>query len=240
MKSLWMALGLAGVLASPNAFATLQVKLDYSTSHGIPIGGNSGGEFTATPTGWSALPGAYALGTTMWNDGSFQTFCVEEGETFNPGVSYIVKGLNTKALNGGVGPLGDTLSQGTSWLYRQFASGVFASYNYGAGRSASETALQVAIWALEDEGTWTQGDLANVFEQAVVTKFGSWANAKLDAVIGTSDYGVRVMNLVDAGGGLHQDNLVIVPEPTTMIAGALLLLPFGASTLRFFRKSRRA
>jgi len=29
-----------------------------------------------------------------------------------------------------------------------------------------------------------------------------------------------------------------VPEPTTMIAGALLLLPFGASTLRILRKNR--
>jgi hypothetical protein len=29
-----------------------------------------------------------------------------------------------------------------------------------------------------------------------------------------------------------------VPEPTTMIAGALLLLPFGASTLRMLRKNR--
>jgi len=33
---------------------------------------------------------------------------------------------------------------------------------------------------------------------------------------------------------------VVVPEPTTMIAGALLLLPFGASTLRFVRKNRVA
>jgi hypothetical protein len=31
-----------------------------------------------------------------------------------------------------------------------------------------------------------------------------------------------------------------VPEPTTMIAGALLLLPFGASTFRILRKSRAA
>jgi len=29
-----------------------------------------------------------------------------------------------------------------------------------------------------------------------------------------------------------------VPEPTTMIAGALLLLPFGASTLRILRRNR--
>jgi hypothetical protein len=27
-----------------------------------------------------------------------------------------------------------------------------------------------------------------------------------------------------------------VPEPTTLIAGALLLLPFGASTLRILRR----
>ena len=33
---------------------------------------------------------------------------------------------------------------------------------------------------------------------------------------------------------------VMVPEPTTMIAGALLLLPFGASTLRMLRKNRKA
>ena len=34
--------------------------------------------------------------------------------------------------------------------------------------------------------------------------------------------------------------ILAVPEPTTMIAGALLLLPFGASTLRILRKNRTA
>lgn len=43
----------------------------------------------------------------------------------------------------------------------------------------------------------------------------------------------------------YQDMLVKVsavpvPEPTTLIAGALLLLPFAASTLRFVRKNRVA
>ena len=34
-----------------------------------------------------------------------------------------------------------------------------------------------------------------------------------------------------------QDLLIqSVPEPTTMIAGALLLLPFGVSTLRLLRR----
>ena len=40
-----------------------------------------------------------------------------------------------------------------------------------------------------------------------------------------------------AGGSSGDIDLhVAVPEPTTMIAGALLLLPFGASTLRILRK----
>ena len=35
-------------------------------------------------------------------------------------------------------------------------------------------------------------------------------------------------------------NVTPVPEPTTLIAGALLLLPFGASTLRVLRRNRAA
>lgn len=38
------------------------------------------------------------------------------------------------------------------------------------------------------------------------------------------------------GGAAITDVGPVVPEPTTMIAGALLLLPFGASTLRILRK----
>jgi hypothetical protein len=56
---------------------------------------------------------------------------------------------------------------------------------------------------------------------------------------------VNLTTGVDAGEGDKIDiafgsSLAAVPEPTTMIAGALLLLPFGVSTLRMLRKSRRA
>jgi hypothetical protein len=39
---------------------------------------------------------------------------------------------------------------------------------------------------------------------------------------------------------LDDISLVAVPEPTTMIAGALLLLPFGASAARILRRNRTA
>jgi hypothetical protein len=53
-----------------------------------------------------------------------------------------------------------------------------------------------------------------------------------------------LMYLTPAPADGLPDDLTIgvssVPEPTTMIAGVLLLLPFGASTLRMLSKSRKA
>jgi hypothetical protein len=42
------------------------------------------------------------------------------------------------------------------------------------------------------------------------------------------------------GVGGHEWDITPVPEPTTIIAGALLLLPLGASTLRILRKRQTA
>jgi hypothetical protein len=42
------------------------------------------------------------------------------------------------------------------------------------------------------------------------------------------------------GGQLVPAPVAAVPEPTTLISGALLLLPFGASTLRIMRRNRVA
>jgi hypothetical protein len=48
---------------------------------------------------------------------------------------------------------------------------------------------------------------------------------------------IGVVSVSSVQQSFHQ---VAVPEPTTIIAGALLLLPFGASTLRILRKNRTA
>ena len=47
----------------------------------------------------------------------------------------------------------------------------------------------------------------------------------------------QLVGLSDVEQSYHQ---TAVPEPTTIIAGALLLLPFGASTLRILRRNRIA
>ena len=51
----------------------------------------------------------------------------------------------------------------------------------------------------------------------------------------TSNPGVFTITAPSTGAIF--DRITVVPEPTTVIAGALLLLPFGASTLRLRRRS---
>jgi len=55
---------------------------------------------------------------------------------------------------------------------------------------------------------------------------------------------IGVLDLVTTPGGndfaLDNISLTAVPEPTTIISGALLLLPFGASTLRILRRKQSA
>jgi hypothetical protein len=46
--------------------------------------------------------------------------------------------------------------------------------------------------------------------------------------------------IVDEMTGDMAGGMPVVPEPTTMVTGALLLLPLGASVLRKLRKNRTA
>jgi hypothetical protein len=55
-------------------------------------------------------------------------------------------------------------------------------------------------------------------------------------------WGQATANVIDnvTAGAADLAPVAPVPEPTTAVAGALLLLPFGASTLRILRKNRTA
>jgi hypothetical protein len=246
MKRLCMLATLAGVMAAPSLFASFTtdgtVKMDYGTYHS-----GSGGEFTAATTG---------LGT-------FLTFCIEESEYFAPGNTYSYK-INTGAVAGGVagahstdpntGLSMDNISIGTAYLYSQFRNGgIVINSAQDAGN------FQQALWYLEGEQTSLVNAGAGVDGTAYynLAKLnagnGHLSDAAVEADSGGA-YGVVALNLFDGypaeGDGynngftapdgkihyLNQDMLGIVPEPTTVLAGMLLLLPFGASTLRILRK----
>jgi hypothetical protein len=242
MKKLSTIIGVAGVLFATNLYASFDGTV--TLNQGAYSYGN-GGEFTAVTSG---------LGT-------FQTFCIEYTEEFSPGNTYDYK-KNTGAVAGGPGAFAtdpntglpmDNISIGTAWLYSQFRAGTLANYFTGT-RQANAGALQDAIWYLEGETTTLAFNGADGTYYYNLAKLNAGSGGLSDAQVMADSlgaYGVIALNLFNGPAAtqvtkngvtynLNQDQLAIVPEPTTMIAGAFLLLPFGASTLRILRRNRAA
>jgi len=111
----------------------------------------------------------------------------------------------------------------------------------GTSAGANAAALQLAIWEELGNGsivntystgyTVTASGSTQTAAQAMITSVKTGANdnavpANLEILVSTTGQNYLVPNTVP------------VPEPTTLIAGAMLLLPFGASTLRTLRRNR--
>jgi hypothetical protein len=200
------------------------------------IGGyysGNGGEFNLVPSDdLSWLLNNYAANTII--EGGFESFCVERNEYVGPLPASYNATINDRAVNGGVSGIvpagGDPVSLGTAWLYNQFRRGELAGYDYiGAGRSASASALQNTIWWLEGE---VATDPGNIFSNAVIAEFGTADVAMLD---NNGRYAVAVLNLTDNNDGLHQDQLVAVPEPGTLFLLGSGLVVLGVLSRRRFK-----
>lgn len=100
------------------------------------------------------------------------------------------------------------------------------------------TATISGQWATDDRGEiWLNGvDTLN----ANVIEFGSWTSFSLTGgfVAGINTLDFVIDNIGGGPTGVRVEmrgEATPVPEPTTVLAGALLLLPFGAGTLRGLR-----
>jgi hypothetical protein len=115
-------------------------------------------------------------------------------------------------------------------LYSQFAQGTLAGYNYDtadSGRQNSAAALQKTIWWLENENysSGASPDPGNIFSSAVLSEFGSLADARADAM---GLYGVSVLNMGDAVTNYkYQDQLILTPPPSS----GLPTIPDGGNSL---------
>jgi hypothetical protein len=262
--------GAGSLLACPNLFAAYTVIGTGSltiTAPGLP---DQAGPYTVTGVHITSGPGpnhgtaspfeTFCLGTQI---------DYTSGSTYNYEISTTVQptGLSTGSPPG-VGSPG-YVTWGAAYLYSQFSanpngslSGTWGTINFGGtGNNALNDALQAAIWALQGQNYLTlgltfsgggsapvAGDVNYYLDAAAAAATAAGLGSSTTGTYTSGDelddngrFEVYALNMYDASTGAYvQPQLCIIPEPTTIFAGAFLLLPFGINTARFLRKSRPA
>jgi hypothetical protein len=119
-------------------------------------------------------------------------------------------------------------------------------YATGTGSTVYKAALQLAVWeALYDTGNPAGFSFTKPgrFEASGSSAAASIALDMLKALPSTTEYsGNLLQTFIGTEPNIAVQELIgiltPVPEPTTVLAGALLLLPFGVITLGKMRKNR--
>jgi len=229
--------GMTGVAQA----ATLETTTNDSTTTGY-TGLYGGGEFAIAT--FSLGPNLSPLGTGVQvNSFVFQTFCLEANErmVFGQTLDFTV---DTSANAGGFGGGNpDPLDARTAYLFTQFWNGTLSGYNYtlGTARMDSATALQLAIWKLEDElGTSSLEDAYN--NNSAAMAFVSAANSAVAS--GGSWFGkglgdVRVLNLTLNGTNLQSVLVSVTPIPLPPAAFLGLGIMTGLGGLGLVRRRNR-
>lgn len=234
LKTTSLLIGATTLLTSQSLFATI-----YGT-----------GSLTISAPGLPDVNGPYTVVTDSTssgpNLGTFHTFCIGSqvdyysGDTYTYQISDQVQPFATEG-SGGL----QYISLGTAWLYSQYVGG---SIGGGTGNNAANDALQQAIWFLQGQS----GGVNNSDVAAAEVALGKTL-AQIEANA-SGAYNVFALNLSPGNApgdvdGYAQPQLCIdsnpiphgggsVPEPSTIFAGALLLLPLGVSVSRILRKHR--
>jgi hypothetical protein len=240
-----------------NATVSYQISsggLEYDT---IQLAGYNGGSAFSAPAGGIAIQ---RTGGDTGVPNNYVTVCTDVGGTLYLGWTYTYDkpvafsgqtgvSPNWGADNSFVGAVDPVSAQKAI----QNAAELFYTYydvlnlpNTAANISA-KAALQLAVWdAIYD--TDASGNLTG-------TRFtfsgnsAALATQYLNSLTHTTTYtgNILVPDPLNSQGNsdleppqellMRTQDFTSVPEPTTMIAGALLVLPFGASTLRILRKN---
>jgi len=239
------SIGLAGVILAAGAMSPALMAQTVELYYG-PYAYGAGGEFTAVtaPNLYNGdyAPSALVTVTDPFNNRQvqgFETFCVQTEVEFTPynwgnSAPYNI----ATSLNSVGTPDNFPLSEGTAYLYWQFATGQLQGYDYtDAGtRVADAGLLQSAIWALQGNqsyGGFPSGIDGNPFYADALTALGS--DAIYQPANGDTDFGVAILNLT-SGSYPAQNQLVytVDPPPVPDHSSTLALLALSLAALAVF------
>lgn len=138
-----------------------------------------------------------------------------------------------------------------AWLWNTYGMNIVNNKSpYAGQQNQAAAALEFAVWTVlydsSGYGKVTGNSWTAPTGQMDATTL-AYYNGFIDALTASGISGptftgnVLESTIADtgAGSGGSQEFFMLgtpVPEPTTLVAGALLLLPFGASTLRLLRR----
>ena len=227
--------GVAGLLLSAtNLFASLSTGTLTITAPGLAHGDVNGPyDVISTP----------ATGADL---GNFDTFCLAYTVDYYSGGKYNYD-VSTEVLPqaGGFGGTGlGYVTLGTAWLYSQYLDN-------NADLNGKNDAIQEVIWHLQGQSAPTSATGYSDILDLVDNQLG--ANVDNNA---NGQYGIYALNLLIGTGsgyasaapgdahGYAQPQLCYipppasVPEPSTVMAGMLILAPLTVSTVRRLRKNK--
>ena len=239
MKKFIVSTALVGLFG----IASLQAAFDGTIGLGnTPGRTGQGGPFTITVL----TANTPAMQQAINNGNPFLSFCLEQTEhvDLSGNQGYNVN-VNTAAVSGGGGAVAgqDAISLATAWLYKTFRANnttgldAFFVANFGSV-ALGRTALQEAIWYLEQAQNTGNNALVTLAMSTLGLNAGN-----VRTIDANGAWGVKVLNLYSANvntAGRYdklQDQLVLVPEPSTYVAGALLLIPVLAQVRRWKRSA---
>ena len=265
IQTLALALGVGGLVSVASASVTYQINNGGLESFDVAIDGTAingalaGGIQINRVSGDTSMPSSYVtvctdiqgtlyLGRSYTYDTPTTPF---SGQT---GVNPTWGAVNTPAYLG-------SSSANTANAAQAIQNAAYLFYTFGqltgtglGGTTDERAALQLAVWeALYDTtaaGTVTgtrfavSGGDANAINQASI-----WISA-LNSQVNAGNFGYTgyllypdPLNVANNNNEPPQELLIganPVPEAPTVIAGALLLLPLGASAFKILRKNRTA
>jgi len=236
------------------------------TANDDSVSGALAGGIAITKQAGGSMPGGFpASYVTVCTDIGGTVY---EGSTYGYDLDSFANQVGIRpewGLNAYDGTLGGQLPIEQGEAIQNAAQLFYAHYSVLSGSSTTDkAALQLAVWAAVYDTSYggTVAPIATTLgsgvggarfavssgDSAAISEADSW----LSVLNGTYTYTGNLLfpdpNTTQGNGDgepvqelmMRTTDATPVPEPTTLIAGALFVLPFGASTLRFLRKNRTA